>query len=56
MYYLGDLIKEKEMGGACSRYVAEERCMQGAVRPKQHTFRKPNINPTIKNTLLMRRA
>jgi hypothetical protein len=28
-YYLGDQIKKKEIGGACSTYGREERCIQG---------------------------
>ena len=27
--YLGDQIKKNEMGGACSTYGEEERCIQG---------------------------
>ena len=28
-YYLGDKIKKNEMGGTCSMYGGEERCIQG---------------------------
>ena len=28
-YCAGDKIKKNEMGGACSAYVGEERCLQG---------------------------
>jgi hypothetical protein len=28
-YYSGDQIEKNEMGGACSTYGGEERCMQG---------------------------
>jgi hypothetical protein len=27
-YYWGDKIEKNEMGGACSTYVEEERCIQ----------------------------
>ena len=28
-YYQGEQIKENEMGGACSMYGGEEKCIQG---------------------------
>ena len=29
VYYAGDQIEKNEMGGACSTYGGEERCIQG---------------------------
>ena len=30
-YYLGDQIKEDEMGGACGMYGEEEKCVQAQI-------------------------
>ena len=40
-YYSGDQIEKNEMGGACSTYVAGERCLQyfgGKTWGKEITF------------------
>ena len=41
-YYSGDQIEKNEMGGACSTYEVEERCIQvfgGETRGKETTWK-----------------
>jgi hypothetical protein len=37
---LGDQIKEDEMGGACSRYGGQQRCIQGFAGRKEFTIKE----------------
>ena len=49
-YYMGDQIKNNEMGGACSTYGKQERCIQGFGRAKLreiHHFEELGVDGRI---------